>query len=1042
MTSGNDRERASMNPRILEAAHQLVAGLAGAGVTDDDVAQLLPVLTEALRASPDPERAAAGFARWFEAVGNRRSHLQLLIEHPIALDLFCLVAGCSQYFADLLARNPEYFEVIANPGARGGLRGAAAQSRAVSRLVDACLRPELKRDALRRWKAREMLRIGVRDLAGLADMPVTAREFSNLADACVRCALDVARSQLAIRADPPPFAVIGMGKLGGRELNYSSDIDLIFLHGDSLPATVEIADGRSVDGLTCATRLAEATIRALSEETASGHVFRVDMRLRPEGRFGPLTRSLQSCRAYYESWAEGWERQALLKARPIAGDRALAAAFMAMAGGFVYRTAVSAEFVEEIRANKRRIEAKCALEGETETNVKTGYGGIRDVEFTIQLLQLLHGGRLPAVRTPNTLAAMRQLDHAGQLDPDAARELAEDYQFLRTLEHRLQLLHGFQTQTMPPAGHPERERLARRMGFPDGLSFEAELRERRERVRGHLQTLFYGASPVRAASASRDEWGRAAELLDNLDTPAAHDRLAEMLRAARFRDVPAALEILRFPMRGNEFGAMSPHTRAEYRAIVPRLLTLAAHSADPDGALAAVEAIALAVPNRAQLYAAFDDSPDLVRRLVQLGAASAPLARLLARRLEWIETLVGPDAEPESEAPERAERRDALRSEIADRTSAARSVDESLKGIARLYQRERLRIGAWDAWDFIDAAGAGFELTDLADLTLEALLDLAKADLLADPARRHAAPALDRVAILGLGKLGGEELGYGSDWDIMLAYEPPRGDATASTPEQPNPPDAFEPVHTLAERLLALGGEMAREGAGIEIDLRLRPWGRKGALIYSLDAFVRYHRTAGEMWERQAALKGRFAAGSASIGARAMRALRAVSFGRGLSPEDDRAVREMKRRIETERLKSELRHTDLKLGFGGLTDIEWLAQRLQLLHGRANPALRLSNTRAALSALALCGALSGEEADLLLETYALLSRVRNAIWLRTGSGSDVLPASEADRRAIALRLGCSDTLFSRAEDVLADDLREHMAEARRIFDARFYEMRG
>jgi glutamate-ammonia-ligase adenylyltransferase len=989
------------------------------------------MLAEALRASPDPDRAASSFARWFDAVGNRTSHLQMLIAHPIALDLFCLVTGCSQYFADLLARNPEYFEVIANPGMRGGLRNAAALGKSASTLVDACVRPELKRDALRRWKAREMLRIGVRDLAGLADMPITAREFSNLADACIRSALDIARAQYPVRGDPPPFAIIGMGKLGGRELNYSSDIDLIFVHADSLPAVLELADGRSTEGLSYVTRIAEAAVKALSDETTSGHVFRVDMRLRPEGRFGPLTRSLASCRAYYESWAEGWERQALLKARPIAGDRALGDAFMEMAEAFVFRRSVSAEFIEEIRTNKRRIEQKCALEGETETNVKTGLGGIRDVEFNVQLLQLQYGGRFPSVRTPNTLSALRHLVHAGQLDPHAAQELTDDYQFLRTLEHRLQLLHGFQTQTMPARGDPERERLARRLGFPDGPAFEAELHRRRTRVHAHLRSLFYGASEERHAVAGEDEWDRYGALLESMDAPAVRNRMAVLLEAAGFRNVSAALDALQLPMRGNEFGGMPPRTREEFRAIAPRLLSLAAHSADPDAALAGIETLALAVPNRAQLYAAFDDSPDTMRRLIQLGAAGTPLMRLLARRLEWIEMLIGSDADPETDVPRRAERRAALRAELADRLEAADSLHARAGAIARLYQRERLRIAAWDAWDFIDAAGAGFELSDLADLTLDALLDAARTDMLEEPGSRNAEAAMRRAAILGLGKLGGEELGYGSDWDIVLAYEPPRGDAEAA--------DTFGAVHTLAERLLALGSMMAQEGAGIEIDLRLRPWGRKGALIYSLDGFVRYHRTSGEMWERHAALKGRFVAGNEFVGRRFERVLRAVSYGRGLSPEDDLAVREMKRRIESERLKPEHRHTDMKLGYGGLTDIEWLAQRLQLKHGRTNCALRRTNTQAALSALASHGLLDGAEADSLLETYALLSRVRNAIWLRTGASADVLPEAGADRRAIALRLDYSDTLFGRAETQLEDDLREHMAGTRRIFEARFRE---
>ncbi|HLK59580.1 MAG TPA: DUF294 nucleotidyltransferase-like domain-containing protein, partial [Chthonomonadaceae bacterium] len=278
---------------IEEPARALrrVRDLAGQGVTDDDLAPLLPHLLEALRVSPDPDRALGSFSRWFAAVGSPTSHLQTLLRHPVSLELFCLVTGSSQYFADLLARQPETFEILSNPGVRGGTKSAARLYREASALVDACQRPELKRDALRRWKAREMLRIGVRDLAGLADMPATAREFSNLADACVQKAHDIALATLLLSTPHVPFAVIAMGKLGGQELNYSSDIDLMFVHGDGLPAEVALEGGRRIESAVYAGRLAEAIVKALAEESAQGHVFRVDMRLRPEGRFGPLTRS-------------------------------------------------------------------------------------------------------------------------------------------------------------------------------------------------------------------------------------------------------------------------------------------------------------------------------------------------------------------------------------------------------------------------------------------------------------------------------------------------------------------------------------------------------------------------------------------------------------------------------------------------------------------------------------------------------------------------------------------------------------------------------
>src|SRR5579884_317244 len=1013
---------------IEETARALrwVRDLAGQGVTDDDLAPLLPLLLNALRGSPDPERALGSFSRWFAAVGSPYSHLQTLLRHPVSLDLFCLVTGSSQYFADLLARQPETFEIISNPGVRGGTKSAARLYREVSALVDVCQRPELKRDVLRRWKAREMLRIGVRDLAGLADMPATAREFSNLADACVQKAHDIALSTLSLASPPVLFAVIAMGKLGGQELNYSSDIDLMFVHGDALPDEVVLEDGRRMEGGVYAGRLAETIVKTLAEESAQGHVFRVDMRLRPEGRFGPLTRSLSSFRAYYESWAEGWERQALLKARFVAGDRALGEAFMAMVSPFVYRSHVSAGFLEEIRANKRRIEQKCELEGQTFTNVKTGYGGIRDVEFTAQALQLTFGGQVPRLRTPNTLAAIQRLRHAGFLTYDEAHDLAEDYQFLRTLEHRLQLLHGFQTQTLPPPeDRRERLSLARRMGFVDAAAFEAELERRRGRVHGTLERLFYGQSAekgARAAESSEEAaWEDVNALLDNIDSPAAQERLTERLQAAGFRDIPAALRALRLPMRGNEFGEMPPDTPMEFKAIAPRLMALLARSPDPDAGLAGMEALALAVPNRAQLYAAFDDSPEVMRRLVQLAAAAPALLKNLARHLEWMEGLLNPDEEAED-----------FPADLAARVQGADDFKAKLEAIARTYQRQMLHIGARDVWDEADTQETAADLTRLAKAVLAVLVAICSEEVIAaakepETARR----VLERVAILGLGKLGGAELGYGSDWDVLFVYEEGRSSEAGLTGAE-----RFALVNAVVERVLAAGKALVTLGAPIEIDLRLRPWGRKGALATSPRGLIAYYRSSGETWERQAALKARLAAGDRRVGRRCERILGAVSYRRGLTAEEDAAVQAMKRRIEAERLKPTEQETDLKLGHGGLSDIEWLAQRLQLLYGSQYPSLSVPNTLHALSALASARLLDNAEADALVGTYTLLTRLRNASFLQTGTPQDVLPAERERCRALARLLGYEE------EAALWEVVHGHMQEARQIFLHRFFNTRG
>lgn len=1009
--------------RDADKAARLLQGLAGQGVSDDALLPLLPLLADALHAAPDPDRALHSFSRWFAAVGSPYSHLQTLIQHPFALKHFCLVTGSSQFFADILARQPECFEMVANPGVRGGTKTASRLIREGTALLQACRTPELKRDVLRRWKAREMLRIGVRDLLGLAEMPLTAREFSNLADACVHAAYIMALEQhpLEIPAAPLPFAILGMGKLGGQELNYSSDIDLIFVSGDELPAEVKTATGRKLETVVYLGRLAETFLKILTEETAQGHVFRVDMRLRPEGRFGALVRSAASCRAYYESWAESWERQALLKARFVAGNHALGQSFMAFVQNYVYRRIVSGAFLADIRDNKRRIETQCEIEGETQSNIKTGWGGIRDIEFTAQLWQLQHGGRLPHLQTPNTLSALQRLRHARLLPADAVQMLSSDYQFLRNVEHRLQLLHGFQTQTLPPFDDDaEWQSLARRIGFADAETFAPELEHRRERTRQALLRFFYGVETENfPASTLAGQWDDIGNLLDHLDVPAARQQLESRLTDAGFADLPAALHALTMPMSGNQFGGMPPDTPQEFKSIAPRLLDLAVHSPDPDAALAGMEALALAVPNRAQLYAALDDSTELLTRLVTLSASAPPLIKRLTRRQEWLELLADDDGENEPTD---------LRLTVKPTDKRARLMEL----LARHLLRETLRFGARETWKLATARDTMRDLTRLAESVLDALIAIGTEEIAAS----HAEPewvraVLGRVAVVGLGKLGGCELGYASDWDALFVYDLPPTAAFRARASEAN-----ELALSLVERVLALCGELPLHGASIDLDLRLRPWGKKGALILTPAGYAAYFRDNAEMWERQAMLKARWVAGNERAGGRLVRVLHAASFGRGLSPEESAAISAMKTRIETERLKPTERETDVKLGWGGLSDVEWLGQKLQLAHGKHHPALRISPTLDALSQLAQANILTNAEADFLQNAYVFLAGIRNALWLRTGTALDVFPSDPKTRHILARQLGYEDA-ETHAGERLWHDVQTTMHETRRLFMERF-----
>ena len=653
----------------LKAQHCLNE-LVGRGITEADVATLLPLLLNALHAAPDPDRALAAFGRWLAAVETPRDYLPLLMQ-PNVLNRFCLVTGSSQYFADLLVRNPDDFRVLVHPERYGERETPARRYLEISRLTEGCDTPEQQRDVLRQWKAREMLQIGVRDLLGMDDMPTVAREFSNLADACVQMALDLAFASLEEKGESKKekaqasgedtfsfllspfsfsFAVFALGKHGGQELNYSSDIDLIFVHADGLPAQVVLEDGRRMETPVYLAKLAQTLINILSEDNGYGNVFRVDMRLRPEGRFGSLSRSLTGYRAYYEKWAENWEWQALLKARFVAGNRALGDAFLTMITPFVYRRRISGAFLNDIRVNKRRIEQTCAKKGETDTNIKTGWGGIRDIEFIVQLLQLEFGFAHPRLRTPNTLTALQRLNEASFLTDRQAEELEDDYKWLRTLEHRLQLLHNAQTQTLPDESNTvERAYLACRKGYADLNSFETELKTRRMRVRNYLDTLFYDQE--RRFSPTLPEtvdplWQDVGALIADLDTEEAQATLRAKLTTAGFQDVPNALRLLELMRHSQEFQDAPPQLSERFQALAPYLLETVAHSPNPDTALAGIEL--LAVPYRDPLYMLFQGRPDILWRLVRL-ACVPTLINSLAKHQEWLYPLLNEDeAVPEA----------------------------------------------------------------------------------------------------------------------------------------------------------------------------------------------------------------------------------------------------------------------------------------------------------------------------------------------------------------------------------------------------------
>ena len=913
-----------------EHACRVLQGMAGYDVPDTAFEAFLRVVVQALAVSADPDRAVANLGRWADAVGSRASAYGLLASYPAAAEMLLTLFAASQFFADLLIHTPEYLEVLTNPTIRDRGRDAEALWADLTRRVGIAKTPGAKRDALRRFKPPEVLRIGARDLLGYADVPETVRAISDFADVCVQMALKLSLEERGW-ADKP-FAVFALGKMGGRELNYASDIDLIFVHGDSLPA----AD---------AVKLGEAVRDTLAKATDAGFVFRVDLRLRPEGRFGPVSRSLESCRAYYESWAEPWERQALMKARLVAGDAAVGHAFSEMAEAFVYRMRVEESFVESIRANKRRMEQKIARSGDGDINVKEGIGGIRDVEFTVQLMQLVAGGANPSLRSGNTLHALDALTADGLLTEEECTALTDSYLFLRNVEHRLQLRDELPVRNIPrePA---ELRRFGRRLGYAGGADFLTDYRRHTNRTHLIFERLFYGSETAAAPLSPLAEWTLAAE--SDLSAQAS---LRQALTQHGFADPGSALALLRRSIAGSQYGGITPEARAGFAALVPALLDAAGQTSDPDAALRGLDRLADAAPSRAALYQTLFEDQSLLPRLAALAAGSAYLWQMLLGHLELLDLLAD--------------------DETMDTPPVFRPVG-SVPEIAAQSRRARLQTGARDLWVLADTAQVMAEVTSAAEAALANALTQARSELSFD----------GEFAVIGLGKLGGAEMGYGSDLDVVYVAEPGRLTEAARLAER-------------TQRLLK--DDLGRHGVRYEMDARLRPEGRTGQLVLDLDSYRAYYVHSAATWERQMLVKARFAAGDEQLGREFAALAESVVYGSAWSGDQQAEVQAMKRRIETERLHDPY---DLKLGPGGLSDIEWTVQMLQLRHGPRRARLRLPNTLEALRRLRDDALLTQADWQTLSETYLALAHLRNRLFLKSGLAANVPSALPAPLRVL------------------------------------------
>ncbi|MFD6443610.1 bifunctional [glutamine synthetase] adenylyltransferase/[glutamine synthetase]-adenylyl-L-tyrosine phosphorylase [Promicromonospora sp. NPDC060204] len=955
---------------------------------------------------------------------------------PTAVDRLLRVLGSSSALGDELVRHPALLDLVRDLTPGTGVPAEAVRAELL-RAVDAD--PESAEpvagthprhgetapdeassssytDRLRRAYRARLLRIAATDVTASEPttvLPAVAAALADLAAAALEGALAVARSEEDDHGAGVRLAVLGMGKTGGRELNYISDVDVIYvaepgLLPDGAPACDED------HALRVAARLAGRLAQVCSGASAEPALWQVDAALRPEGKQGPLVRTLASHVAYYERWAVTWEFQALLKARPVAGDLALGEAYTAAVGPLVWQAVERPNFVEDARAMRKRVEGNVPV-AEADRQIKLGKGGLRDVEFTVQLLQLVHGRADEDIRSKTTLDALAALSRGGYVGREHARRMGECYRFLRALEHRIQLFRLRRTHLMPTA-EAELRRLARGLGQGGADDLVKTWRSVRREVRDLHEAVYY--RPLLPATA----------LLSTSEASLAPRAAMARFAAIGYRDPAGAMRHVQALTDGVSRRA------AIQRQLLPVLLGWFAEGADPDEGLLAFRKLSDTLGSTHWYLRLLRDSAEAASHLAQVLSSSRYLADAIGRSPESVRWL----AQSDSLAPRGARR---LAAEADALLGRAQEVDAATVALRALRRRELARTGVAEVLGELGPVDAARAISDAADVVLAGGLRIAEHEARGERnIARGDEPA--RLLIVAMGRLGGQEMGYGSDADIMFVYEAVGGAGDKAANDY-----ALTVAKGMRRILTAVGPE-----PGLPVDADLRPEGRSGPLVRSFDSYVEYYGRWSSPWEAQALLRARALSGTLSVvaagGPDEGAVAASLSDGGGTLPDGGtdldlgpgaeggrslgarftelidplrypeggldaavlREVRRIKARVESERLPrgaDPARH--LKLGRGGVSDVEWTVQLLQLQHAYEVPGLRTTGTISALKAANEAGLLTDDDAEVLLEAWVLASRLRSAIVLwsgrTTGAGVDMLPHDSHALTGIARLLG-------------------------------------
>ena len=991
--------------------HSNLRRLAEGGVTLDLLADLCQQFAAIAPSLADADMAWNNLERFILASRNPMATVALFERDREALGRLLQILSTSQYLSDLLVVDNECYDL---------LRMTEGQPVARDLLVEELLgevmstpRPEDAMAALRRFKRREILRVAYGDIVRNQPIEVVARQISFVADAVVEGATCFARRALEEKLGVPlfqgqaaRFVVLALGKLGGMELNYSSDIDLILIYeGEGQ------TDGRRpTSNQEFFERLSRDIVRLLTESTPHGIAYRVDLRLRPEGARGAVTISRDRALAYYDIKGRTWERQAFIKARAIAGDIDLGTELLQQLEPWIYRRYLSLADITGIKTLKRQIERRTRTAEGNRRNVKTGLGGIRDIEFVIQFLQLLNGATLPEIRTGNTLQAITLLEQEGCLTNQERTILTENYHFLRKVEHRLQIMFDLQTHTLP-TDEAELAKLAIRMGYMNTTessaldAFQQDFRQRTGLNRKILDHLLHDAFDDDTAAEPE------VDLVNDPDP--SPKRIAKVLEKYRFEDVQGAYQNL-MTLATEKIRFLSTRRCRHFLAsIAPALLAEIAATPEPDSTLVNLSRVSDSLGGKAALWELFRSSRPSMQLYVTLCAACPYLASILTSNPGMIDELMDSLLVDSLPPPE------VLESTLAELVRGAEDLDPILHSFKNA---QHLRVGVRDILGKDDIRNTHATLALVAENCIRQIANHEQQRLqqkfgpptigpippdaeVTDEFRAefgHREADTCELVILALGKLGGSEPNYHSDLDLVFLYEA-EGSTFFTGRGSGYSTSNSHFFSELGQRIIKMASRIGPYGRLYEIDPRLRPTGKSGALALPVDGLLKYFRTSAQLWERQALCKARVIYGSPRAADYTMRVIHKAAFGPPWISDSAREIRDMRMRLE-----ESASDRNLKRGRGGTVDTEFLVQMLQLKHGGSDPTVRVPGTLVALTALEKGGYLSADDAEFFRRSYRFQRNVEARIRLMNSAGRHEFPTDRRELAKLAYLLGKRD----------------------------------